>query len=147
MAVGLKIIGGDFVIESGGALNFVTEGNKCIRDFGKMLTTDTESIDNVTSYYRYNPNYGSYLRNLSRQTGLGRKAVLSIAQELVYTTIQNYLSQQEKRDNLSEGEIITDVSYDVYYDPSNPSVILIPITVTNGQGQVFDLGEFEERIA
>jgi len=147
MAVGLKIVGGDFVLDGSGALDFVTEGDKCLRDFGKMLVTDNEGADNVTSYYRYNPTYGNQLRNLSRQTGLRKNVLLTFAKELVYITIQNYLDLQERRDNLSEGEIITDIKYDVYYDPDNPSIVLIPIVITNGQGQVFTLAEFEERIA
>lgn len=147
MAVGLKIIGGDFVLDGSGALDFATEGDKCLRDFGKMLVTDNEGADNVTTYYRYNSAYGNQLRNLSRQSGLGKNALLSFAKELVYITVRNYLDLQERRDNLSEGEIITDIKYDVYYDPNNPSVVLIPIELTNGQGQIFTLGEFEERIA
>jgi hypothetical protein len=112
-----------------------------------VLVTDNEGTDNVTTYYRYNPTYGNQLRNLSRQAGLGRNATLTFAKELVYITIRNYLDLQESRDNLSEGEIITDIKYDVYYDPDNPSVILIPMKLVNGQGQIFNLGEFEERIA
>lgn len=147
MAVGLKIVGGDFVIDGSGALEYTTEGNKCLRDFGKALVTDSEGIDNVTTYYRYNPTYGNQLRNLSRQTGLKKDQLLNFAKELVYITIRNYLDLQESRDNLSEGEIITNIKYDVYYDSNNPGTILIPIKLTNGLGQIFTLEEFEERIA
>ena len=91
MAIGLKIINGDFVIDGSGALDYVSEGSKCLRDFGKMLVTDHEGMDNVTTYYRYNPLFGSQLRNLSKQTGLSKQSLLSFAKELVFTSIQNYL--------------------------------------------------------
>ena len=147
MAIGLKIVNGDFVIDGSGALEYATEGEKCLRDFGKMLVTNNEGMDNVTTYYRYNPAYGNQLRNLSRQTGLQKNALLNFAKELMYITIDNYLKLQEDRKNLSEGEIIISINYDVYFDPDNPSLILIPIKITNGLGQMFTLEEFEERIA
>ena len=147
MAAGLKIVNGDFSIDVSGALEYANEGEKCLRDFGKMLVTDNEGIDNITTYYRYNPSYGSQLKNLSRQTGLKRNSLLNFAKELVYISIRNYLDLQESRNNLSEGEVIVDIKYDVYYDPNNLSTILIPMSLTNGQGQIFNLGEFEERIA
>ena len=146
MATGLQIVNGDFVIDGSGALNYVSEAEKCLRDFGKMLVTDNEGTDNVTSYYRYNPTYGNQLRNLSTQTGLDRASILNFAQELMFITVRNYLDLQESRSNLSEGEIITDLSYNVYFDPENPGTVLIPMKLTNGQGQIFNLGTYEERV-
>lgn len=145
MAVGLKMINGDWVFDAG-SVDFVDSGEKCLRDFGKMLVTDTEGSDNITTYYRYNPAYGNMLRRLYNQSGIKRDALLEFANDLVFMTVRNYLDLQEQRDNLSEGEIIVDVSYDTYYDPNNSAVILVPISIQNGTGQIFNAGTFEERV-
>lgn len=146
MSAGVKIIDGDININSAGAIEIVEGGDKCLRDFGKMLQTSTESTDNKTDLYRYNPNYGSLLDKLIGQ-GLTKRQILEVSSELMYATIQSYLKVQESRQNLSSGEIIVDVKYDTFFDAYNPSVIIIPIKITNAEGITYDLGEFEQRIA
>lgn len=146
MAFGLKIINGDFHISENGSVLTVSDGEKCLRDFGKMLNTDAENTQNMTEYYRYNPSYGSLLGNTQFYSGLSRATVLDVINELTYNTIKNYLALQESRDNLDLGEVIIDCRYDTYFDTDNPALVIIPIKITNGQGLSYNLGEFEERV-
>jgi hypothetical protein len=129
MAVGLKIINGDFYFTESGSVEVVSDTDKGIRDFDKMLKTDAEISTNLTTYYRYNPTYGNYLVCMTGAMG-SKKNLLNSAKDLINKTIKNYLSLQESRNNLSLGEILVDISYDVYYDPNNPSTILIPMIIT-----------------
>jgi len=132
MAVGLKIIDGDFCVTAAGTVEVVENTDKGIRDFDKMLKTDAEISTNLTTYYRYNPKYGNYLVSMTGAMG-SKKHLLNTAKDLINNTIKNYISLQESRSNLSLGEILIDISYDVYYDPNNPSTILIPMTITTAE--------------
>lgn len=145
MAVGIKMISGDIIISPSGKLELVSNGQKCIRDFDKMLKTDVESGSNKTKYYRYNPSYGNMISTLIGQN-FSRKQILEIASELTYQTIQNYLSLQETRNNLESGEIIINTNFNTYFDTDNPSLLLIPIKITNAEGLTYDLGEYEQEI-
>ncbi len=132
MAIGLKMIDGDFFFTASGSIETVSGKDKGTRDFDKMLRTDAEISTNLTTYYRYNPNYGSYLVCMTGAMG-SRKNLLNSAKDLIDKTIKNYIALQESRNNLSLGEILVDISYDVYYDPNNPSTILIPMTITTAE--------------
>lgn len=146
MAIGLKIIDGDVNILPSGKLDTIEESEKAARDFVKMMRTDVESFDDLTEYYRYNPKYGNLLSRLIAQ-GLGRLTIIEVATSLLQTSIQNYLSLQESRNNLSAGEIIINVSYDVAFNIDEPSVLIVPVSITTAEGLTYNLGEFEERIA
>ena len=147
MAIGLKIVEGDFIISPSGAVEFVQDGDKCLRDFGKMLKTDIQTDNNETTYDRYNPNYGNMLCNTQLYSGLTRSTTLEVVNNLVYSTIENYLALQESRANIQVGELILDTKYSTYYDPEDPRTILVPIKITNGQGLDLVVGEFEQVIA
>jgi len=147
MAEGIKMVGGDFVINGSGTIDMVTESEKCLRDVGKMLITDVEATKTViTEFKRYNPNYGSLLNQLTINSGMKRTQVLELASDLVYTTIKNYLALQESRSNLSSGEIIVDINFDTYFDRDRPSVLLIPIRFTTAEGVEYNLGEYEQEV-
>jgi len=146
MSVGLKIANGDIVINSDGTLDIVEQGDKCLRDFGKMLVTDVQSAENIPEFFRYNPQYGSLLNRLS-SNNQKKDTVIQLAYDLVYSTIQNYLNLQGQRNNLDIGEIIVDVDFQVYFDIQDSTTLIIPIKVTNAEGLTFEVGEFEERIS
>jgi len=144
VASGLQIVNGDFVIGHTGAVEIVEKGPKCLRDFGKMLQTSSESSDNQTEYFRYNPTYGSLLDKLITHN-MSKSTILEIASSLLYATIQNYLELQETRDNLTAGEIIIDVNFDVNFDVRTPGLLVIPMSITTSEGVTYNLGEFEQR--
>ena len=73
MAVGLKIVEGDVVINNAGLIDVVEQTAKCLRDFGKMISTKKEYYGNETAYYRYNPSYGTELENKSRYRGMSKE--------------------------------------------------------------------------
>jgi len=127
MAVGLKFIEGDIVINESGCVETLNPAQKVIRDFGKMLVTDSEFSNNVTSYYRYNPNYGTQLNNKLLYNGLSRIAVHDMVVLKLNESIQNYISKQEQRSNLSLEEIITEVNFDVLFDSTDLRKLLIDI--------------------
>ena len=45
MAIGLKIIDGDFIVDSGGIVQMLTPAEKCSRDIGKLLITKSEYME------------------------------------------------------------------------------------------------------
>lgn len=147
MAEGLKIVNGDWSVDANGGVRRVTGSDKLSRDFGKMIVTDAETPQNQTTYYRYNPTYGNYVNNTSLFANLPQIGKLEAVVELMYTTIQNYITLQEARNNLDLSEIIVDINFDAYYDIYDPTKIIIPIRITNGEGLELSETEFEQRIA
>jgi len=147
MAIGLNIINGDFIINTNGAVDTVSESKKCLRDFGKMLRTDVETPENKTKYFRYNPTYGNLLAFKELYSNMSKRNTLEALNELIYTTIQNYLTLQESRNNLDLGEVILDITFDTYYDTLNPNLVIIPVKIINGQGLELSAGIFEQRVA
>lgn len=144
MASGLKIINGDFSIGFDGIVKLVEGNEKCLRDFGKMLQTSAQSDDDLSEYYRYNPNYGSLLDKLITHN-MSKSTILEVANSLMYVTIRNYLDLQETRDNLSAEEIILDINFEIYFDVQDPTLLRIPIKLTNSKGITYSVGEFEQR--
>ena len=146
MAVGLKIIDGDVVVNNRGTLDVSSGNDKCLRDFGKMLQTQKENDKNFTEYYRYNPEYGTNLGQKELFNGISRHAAVTTINLLIEEAIQDYLSIQESRSNLSPEEIITNVDYHTYFDPDNKSQIICSIKITNGHGEEIDAGIFTEQV-
>jgi hypothetical protein len=127
MAVGLKMINGDVVINESGCFEIVNPAQKCSRDFGKMLVTDAEFENNVTTYYRYNPDYGTQLNNKLLYNGLSRLAVHDMVVFKLNESISNYIQKQEQRRNLNLEEVITNVDFDVLFDSTDLRRLLIDI--------------------
>jgi len=148
MAVGLKIINGDFVINNSGLLEVVDQNDKCIRDFGKMLVTEREYTGNTTKYYRYNPKYGTELNNKNQFRGMSRLAIRDTAILLLNSAINDYLRKQETRDNLDLGEIIRYVNFEVFYDVGDLRKLIIEIFFgTAYSNEAIFLGEYEQSVS
>ena len=147
MAVGLKMVGGDFVINGSGKVEIVRHTDKCTRDFGKMLLTSKEYEGNETEYSRYNPNYGTELENRSLYSGLSRMSIREVIIGLLNKAIADYIRLQESRDNLDIGEIITNVNLDVYYDADDLRSLIVDISfgTAYGGGEI-SLGQFTQSV-
>jgi len=147
MAVGLKMVNGDFVINQSGKVAMVNEVDKCTRDFGKMLITEKEHADNTTIYERYNPDYGTELNNKSLYTGLSRMGKRDIVIITLNSAISSYLKLQESRDNLDFGEVITGVDFDAFYDVRDMRNLIIDIKFETAYGsEPISLGQFVQNV-
>lgn len=134
MAVGLKIVEGDFIINPSGSVAVVEQNEKCSRDFGKMLVTSKEFIGNTTSFDRYNSDYGTELENRSMYFGLSRMSIRDVVILLLNQAISNYLKLQEGRNNLDYGEVITEVDFNVYYDVQDLRNLMVDIKFKTALG-------------
>jgi hypothetical protein len=147
MAVGLKILNGDVVINNAGTLDIVEQNAKCSRDFGKMLITDKEYEGNITSYYRYNPSYGTELNNKRLYIGLSRAAMRDTIIILLNDAISAYMRIQENRTNLDLGEVIRYVNFEVYFDVEDLTSLIIEIKfATAYSNEEINLGQFSQNI-
>ena len=147
MAVGLKMISGDFIINNSGTLDIVTETDKAVRDFGKMLITKKEYQENITTFTRYNPTYGTELDNRSKYSGLSRAAIRDVVVTLLNEAITNYIALQEQRTNLSVGEIVTSVNFDAFYDIEDKRNLVVPITFSSAGGtKPISMGQYVQPI-
>ena len=148
MAVGLKIINGDVVINNAGTLDVVEQNAKCSRDFGKMLVTDAEFEENITPYYRYNPAYGTQLNNRRLYRGLSRAAMRDTIIMLLNDAINTYIKIQEARVNLDLGEIIRYINFEVFYDVESLADLIIEIKFgTAYSNEEVNIGQFSQSIA
>lgn len=147
MAVGLKIVGGDFVVNNSGTLDIVEQNEKCSRDFGKMLTTDKEFVGNETTFVRYNPNYGTELNNRTQYRGMSRGAIRDTVVILLNDAINTYLRLQENRNNLDLGEVINYVNFEAFYDVRDLRNIIVEVKFgTAYSNEEITLGQFSQSI-
>ena len=147
MAVGMKIVNGDFVINQSGGIDMVEETAKGTRDFGKMLITGKEYPNNTTTYDRYNPEYGTELDNKSQYVGLSRMGKRDSVIMLLNNAIATYLKLQESRSNLDFGEVITNVEFDAFYDVRDMRNLIIEIKFETAYGgQPISLGQFVQNV-
>jgi len=147
MAVGMKIVNGDFVINQSGGIEMVEETAKGTRDFGKMLITGKEYPNNTTTYDRYNPEYGTELDNKSQYVGLSRMGKRDSVIMLLNSAIATYLKLQESRSNLDFGEVITNVEFDAFYDVRDMRNLIIEIKFETAYGgQPISLGQFVQNV-
>lgn len=146
MAIGLSIISKDIVISNNGTLDLISGQDKVSRDFKKMLQTDVESPNNTTSYYRYNPLYGTELNRRELYNGLSRQSILEVINLLCNQAIKNYIALQESRDNLDIEEVITAVNYHTVYDNYTPSLIRFNVTLTLANGEIIVLPTFGQQV-
>ncbi|HRZ18859.1 MAG TPA: hypothetical protein P5136_02270 [Methanofastidiosum sp.] len=150
MAVGLKIVSGDVVLDYSGTLQLLTSTEKCNRDIGKLLITDTEfeKPQNKTSpiYLRYNPAYGTELNNKLLYAGLSKMSIKDTVIIKLNEALSNYIKLQEKRNNLDLEEIITNINFEVIFDSINPSTLLITIHYQTLSGDDQILGQYEQEV-
>ena len=147
MAVGMKIVNGDFIINQSGGIEMVEETAKGTRDFGKMLITGKEYPNNTTTYDRYNPEYGTELDNKSQYVGLSRMGKRDSVIMLLNNAIATYLKLQESRSNLDFGEVITNVEFDAFYDVRDMRNLIIEIKFETAYGgQPISLGQFVQNV-
>jgi len=147
MAVGLKMINGDFILNPSGKVEMVNEVDKCIRDFGKMIITDQEYDGNTTTYERYNPDYGTVINNKNLYTGLSRMGKRDAVIMALNDSIASYLRLQESRDNLDFGEVITSVNFDAFYDVRDMRNLIIDIKFETAYGSTpVSLGQFVQNV-
>ena len=147
MAIGLKISKGDVVINRSGSLEFLGPGDKCKRDFGKLLVTKSEYESNTTTFTRYNPTYGTELDNKILYFGLSKLTIKDVIVQKLNESINTYLRLQESRKNLNIEEIISGVKLDVYYNETDPFILNIDIRYTNVLGETQVLGEYTQTVA
>lgn len=148
MAKGMQILDGDIVINTAGTLNWLSSTEKCLRDFGKMVTTDIEFSGNETTYYRYNPLYGTELNNTALFQGLSKSSIRDATIMLLNNAISNYLATQETRENLELGEVITGINFDVYYFADDPRTLATKIKIWNAlsTSDGYDVGTFVQDV-
>ena len=145
MAFGFKILDGDFVIESK-KLTQVINNDKLLRDFRKFLLTESEDANNLTSYNRYNPKYGTNINNKSLYTNLSTSSVIQLINQNLSSSIKYYVTLQEGRSNLSLGEIITNVEFMTFLDPNIKTQIDIAINIIVPGNNVLTVGTFNQSI-
>lgn len=146
MSIGLKIVNGDIVINDSGTLDVLTPAEKCSRDLGKMLSTELEYTGNETSYYRYNPYYGTDINNQLLYEGLSRAAVRDMFIIRLNASFANYISNQEIRNNLDLEEIITEINFDVQYDSDDLRRLIIDIKYSTLYNDNESLGVYTQLI-
>lgn len=142
MAVGLKIVNGDYVIKEDGSLDTLTGSRKCARDFEKMLKTESVNFNLDPNNSRYNPYYGTQLYNKDMLKGLSPSTIIDVLNSTLKTSIDYYIKLQEQRNNLSVNEVISDIQYIVYQDPTNKQQIIINFKITNGSGSTFNIEQY-----
>jgi len=146
MSKGLKLLNGDWVIEKR-KLVLVDKYDKAKRDFHKFLCTDAEYEGNEVEYNRYNPNYGVALNQPHIFRGLDRDAILDLMGRHLAASIKNYVQLQETRQNLSTEEIIRDIKFTVFVDPTNRQKIKFKIELLmQGTSEYDTLGIYSQQV-
>ena len=118
MATGFKIENGDWVIQDGSVVT-VSKQDKVKRDLHKFLLTESEYPDNLTSYSRYNPQYGVELNRTSLYRGLTTDTIIDQMNKSLTNSFKWYIALQESRANLSYEEIILDMQFYIFIDPDS----------------------------
>jgi hypothetical protein len=112
-----------------------------------MLITDKEYADTITTYDRYDPDYGTELNNKSRYTGLSRMGKRDAIIMILNEDVASYLKLQESRSNLDFGEVITNVDFEVFYDARDMRNLIIEINFETAYGgQPISLGQYIQNV-
>ena len=146
MAIGFKINNGDFLIENK-KITFIQDNEKLLRDFRKFLMTESENDNNLTTYYRYNPKYGTNINNKALYTNLSTSSVIQLINQNLSSNIKYYVTLQEGRSNLSLGEIITNVEFMTFLDTNIKTQINIAINIIVPGNNVLNVGTFTQSVA
>jgi len=136
MAIGYDFVNGDMVINVNGKFTLIETLDKVKRDFYKVLKTDIENINNPSTLYRYNPEYGTGLYQIEFLHDLNRETKLQIINTLLSKSLSDYISLQESRDNLSLEETILYADFEAYFDSTRKDTIHIDIVVKTLTGDV-----------
>lgn len=146
MAIGLNMVDGDFVVDPGGMVQMLTSSEKCRRDIGKLLIVESEYVGNETTYYRYNPQYGTEINNKLLYQGLSRPIIRDVVVMKLNEALTYYITLQESRNNLELEEILTGFDFDVFFNSYDPSTLLIDIRFQTLTADQQTLGQFEQRV-
>jgi hypothetical protein len=148
MAVGIKIINGDFSLNEAGTIDVLNPAEKCSRDISKFLITSSEYFGNEVDFYRYNPDYGTELDNKILFSGLSRLAIKDSAIILLNQAITNYISLQENRNNLDLAEVITGITLDAFFNNDDKTQLIIDIKYTTmASNEEQSPGQFIQTVA
>ena len=128
MAVGIKISSGCFVIADK-ALVLVENTDKVKRDFNKFLLTEKVYPGNETTYTRYNENYGVELNRTDLYRNLPVDTIMDNMSLSLKSSLKWYVQLQESRANLSEGEIIRDIKFQISRDENSVSKIKFKVSL------------------
>ena len=129
MAVGLKIIDGDYVINNDGTILGISGNDKGKRDFEKMLLTDAVDMEKNPNTIRYNPLYGTKLNHKDLFKNVKTTVAGDIIDSLIREAVDYYLKLQENRTNLTAEEIITDIEIYTYPDRDDGRFIIIDMSL------------------
>jgi hypothetical protein len=147
MAIGLQIQNGDWVIQDSAILT-VEKQDKVKRDVHKFLSTDQEYDDNITSFSRYNPQYGIELNKRSLYRGLSIDSIIDQMNKSLSTSLKWFLSLQESRANLSYEEIILDMQFYVFLDPDSKTTLKLKVDLLLQGSKTYNtLGVYSQEVA
>ena len=146
MAIGVKIVDGDFLIQNR-KLIFVQDNEKLLKDFRKFLLTEAETTNNATTYYRYNPKYGTLINDKSLYMNLSNDSTIDLINQNLGKSIKYYIALQEARSNLSLGEIISNVEFMTFADPYDARVIKISMKIITPKNNTINVGTFTQTTA
>lgn len=146
MAVGLKIINGDWEIVDR-KLSTVQGTHKVVRDMHKFLSTDKYTPENETDYSRYNPSYGVELNRRELYINLPQDTIIDNMNVSLTNSLRSYIALQEGRSNLSVSEVITDLQFHVYKDADSKTSLKINITASIAEeDQPVSLGTYTQEV-
>ncbi len=145
MAIGLKMVQGDFVIENK-KISIVSDFDKLKRDLLKFLVTSVEDESNYTPYYRYNPNYGLGIDNHELYKNLNVQLQIDLINNKLAEALNYYVSLQESRDNISFYEVISNIDFMVYQSPTDRQTIKIQIFIYTPDGNKQEIGTFNQTV-
>lgn len=147
MARGLKIENGDWVIENK-SLVTVDKYDKVRRDLHKFLLTEKEYDENVTEYFRYNPNYGVELNRVFLYKGLDTQTIIDQMNKSLKNSLKWYISLQESRSNLSYEEIILDMQFYIFIDPDNKTKLKFKVDLLMQGNKTYNtLGVYSQEVS
>jgi hypothetical protein len=140
---GFNMFNGDFILADTGALEKVAGVEKVKRDVKKLLNSDrvtqANALECVVDVERYNPNYGTFLRDHSRFDGLGSAEILTTINAMVESALTYYVNLQKQQTNVRIDELVDHFDYVTAYDPYRPQVVVCRISVVMASGQTFQL--------
>jgi len=146
MAIGLKIVEGDFVLDNSGLVEMLTPAEKCSRDIGKLLITKSEYVGNETTYSRYNSQYGTEIDNKLLYAGVSRSIIRDTVITKLNESLTYYVSLQELRNNLDIEEVLTGFDFDVFFDSYDPTTLLINMRFQTLTADQQTLAQFEQKV-
>jgi hypothetical protein len=145
MAIGLRFEHGDFSTVNKQVVT-ISGTNKTKRDFVKFLMTENENVDNITTFTRYNPRYGTEINRKSLYRNLSVSAAMDMLQSNLESALKYYVTLQESRDNLSFEEIITNFSFIVFKNLYDPTKINFQIELNVASGETIPAQTFSQEI-